>query len=211
MSRTMVIAAALAALLVGACEQGPLQGAMQPPAGAAGTYVFNDGSHRYAIQLDPSWQIASSIEAGTFSRNAQRNSRVAEDRVTKLQARYKATTPRREAAVLNAGFDESSGGRGQTTAQRAAAQRTTEANRCGGQRLPDVPQQRTADGRAAHIVLICRTNDLPAGAVAFVDDPVRPYLAIAHGTQGDYWRDPVLNREVLDAFLAVVRSYKSGG
>ena len=60
-------------------------------------------------------------------------------------------------------------------------------------------------------MLICRANDLPAGAVAFIDDPVRPYLAIAHGTQGDYWREPVLNKEVLDAYLAVVRSYKSGG
>ena len=211
MSRRFVIAAALAALLTGACEQGPLQGAMQPPAGTAGSYVFNDGSHRYSIQLDQSWQIASSIENGTFSRNAQRTARVAEDRVTKLQARYQATTPRREAAVLNAGFDESSGGRGQTLAQRAAAQRTTEANRCGGQRLPEVPQQRTADGRAAHIVLICRANDLPAGALAFIDDPARPALAVAHGVQGDYWRDPVLNRDVLDAFLKVVGSYKSGG
>ena len=64
MSRRMVIAATLAALLAGACEQGPLQGAMQAPAGTPGTYVFNDGSHRFSIQLDPSWQIASSVEAG---------------------------------------------------------------------------------------------------------------------------------------------------
>lgn len=206
-----IVIAALAAMLVGACQQGPMQGAMQAPAGTPGTYVFNDGSHLYSIKLDPSWTVESSLENGTYSANAQRTARVAADKVTKLQARYKATSPQREAAVLNAGFDESSGGRGQTLAQRAAAQRATEANRCTQRKAPEVPVQRTSDGRTAYVVLLCRANDVPAGAVAYIDDPARPYISITHGARGDYWNQPVLNQDVLDAFLAVVRSFKSGG
>ena len=210
MMRWMTMAAG-AALLLTACEQGPMQGAIPGtgPQGTAGTYVFNDGTNRFSVQvLDPPWTPGSSIESGEYRPPIPRAFRVADDRMTRMQARYKASAPRREVAVMTVSFDESSG-QGQTAQQRAATKRAAEAQRCAGAAIPPVVSTRTADGKPAYIVQTCRTGDLTAGAVAYVDDRARPAMAVSHGPQGDYWREPLLVPDAAAAFTAVVQSYKS--
>lgn len=211
MTKWMTVAAAGAALLLAACEQGPMQGAVpgSGPQGTAGTYVFNDGTHRFSIQvIDPPWSAGSSIENGEYRPPISRPYRVAEDRMTRMQSRYKATAPRREVAVLTVSFDESSG-QGLSAMQRAGAKRAAEAQRCVGIDIPQVAATKTADGKPAYIVMTCRTGDLTAGAVAYIDDRARPSMVVSHGPQGDYWREPLLIPEVTAAFSQVVQSYKS--
>lgn len=213
--RLVVLGTAL--VLVAGCDvaqRGP--GAVLPgiPESASwrqpeGSYVFNDGARRFAIELDDDWTIGSSIEKGAFALNAKRVARGADDRVTQLQARFHATTPRRELAVMTVAFDKP----GMPAAAEQAKQvRAAEQAKCPEQALPEVPMARTKDGKAAYIVLRCRTAAMPASAIAMIDDPaVSPSFTIVHGAMGDYVREPVLHKEVLDDFVEVVKSYKAGG
>ena len=46
--------------------------------------------------------------------------------------------------------------------------------------------------------------------MAFVDDSaVAPSLVIVHGVMSDYAGQPILQQEVIDEFIDVVKSYKS--
>lgn len=210
----MCLAAAALALVTG-CEvaqRGPAAIIPGLPETASwrqpeGSYVFNDGSRRFTIELDEDWTVDSSIEKGAYAPNARRVSRAADDRVTELKARYHATTPRREVAVMTVGFAKTA----TPAAEQAKQLRAAETARCPAQALPEVPPVKTKDGKIAHVILRCPAANGLASAQGFVEDAAAsPSFVVVHGAQGDYARQPVLHKEVLDDFLEVLKSYKSG-
>jgi hypothetical protein len=206
-----LICAGAALVLLAGCQSRPGAGISPLPESASwrqpeGSYVFNDGNRRYAIELDNDWTVASSIERGAYALNANRTARAADDQVTQLQARLRATSPRREVAVLTAGFSPP----GTAAADQAKLARAAEQAKCADQAMPEIAAFKTKDGHNAYIVLRCKSGAAPASAVAFVDDSaVAPSLVIVHGVMSDYAGQPILQQEVIDEFIDVVKSYKS--
>jgi hypothetical protein len=180
---------------------------------AGNRYSLYADSRRYSIEIPSAFTVHASKEWNVYSGHDRIKAIDPDHAAVSLLAHYRYLGPsKREGSVL-ASLEKDPSLRRETTMERVARLSGRFEERCGGRVLPSVPPVRTADGRTAYVLLRCRNGaDFPAGATAIIDDArVIPSLSASNGDLNRNWLQEVIVPDLLEEFLVIVRSYRSGG